>query len=84
MDRQFIRPTRSATASHDALPTDLTEVLLKRLVIIALSLPARKLIKLELSYCVFASVWFAAVECLVVSSYPSDPIQFGISYFRSR
>jgi len=133
MDMQFIRPTGSATTSYDPLPNDLTAVLLKRLVILALCPPAlvmlgnlvnlfnsfviritpfgysllegahdaviiaislavawvvhrrrlstRKLIRLGLFYCVFASAWFAAVECLVVIQYPSVPIQFGVSYF---
>jgi serine/threonine-protein kinase len=39
------------------------------------------LIRLGLAYCVFAAVWFAATECLVVMEYQSEPIQLGMSYF---
>ena len=133
MDTHFIRPASGRTTSRDSLPTDLTAVVLKRLVILSLSPPAlvilgnlvnlfnsyvlkimpfgysalegvhdaaiilisltvawtihrrllssRNLIRIGLSYCVFAAVWFSMVECLVAMQYQSRPIQLGISYF---
>jgi serine/threonine-protein kinase len=133
LETQFIRPATLATGSPDTLPADITNVVLKRIVLLSLTPPAlvflgnivnlvnsyvlgvttfdytvleaahdamitlislmvawivhrrllssRALINIGLAFCVFAALWFSATECLVVTTYQSEPIRRGLSYF---
>ena len=44
-------------------------------------LSSRALINIGLAFCVFAALWFSVAECFVVTTYQSDIVRLGMSYF---
>ncbi len=66
-------------AGHDVVITLVS--LIVAWVVYRRMLSTRSLIRIGLAFCVFVAFWFSASECLVVTTYHSNAIRLGLSYF---